>query len=113
MGRLSTGARIGHFNINIDESCFHCRLEKKFPAPRETFSHIFFDCPVVSNLQKMANRVLWPELNQNRCTEKSFWMCGLQRSENPPPPRNMFLQTAICLFNYFIWARGGRAVNFL
>jgi hypothetical protein len=84
--RLSTGARIGHFNINIDESCFHCRLEKKFPAPRETFSHIFFDCPVVSNLQKMANRVLWPELNQNRCTEKSFWMCGLQRSENPPPP---------------------------
>jgi hypothetical protein len=44
--RLSTGARIGHFNNNIDESCFHCRLEKKFPAPRETFSHMFFDCPV-------------------------------------------------------------------
>jgi hypothetical protein len=99
--RLSTGARIGHFNINIDESCFHCRLEKKFPAPRETFSHMFFDCPVVNNLQKMANRVLWPELNQNMYIEKSFWLCGIQRGENVP--RNMFLQTAICLFNYFVW----------
>jgi hypothetical protein len=103
--RLSIGSRLGHYNNNTDESCSHCRTEKKFPAPRETFSHLFFECPVVNNLQNMANRVLWPELNQNLCTEKSFWMCGILRGDNapPPPPRNLFLQAAIGLFNFFIW----------
>jgi hypothetical protein len=75
--------------------------KKKYRPPRETFSHLFFDCPVVNNLQKMANRVLWPELNQNLCNEKTFWMCGIQRDDNAP--RNIFLQIAIGLFNYFIW----------
>jgi hypothetical protein len=99
--RLSVGSRLGHFNRGYDESCTFCRLGKMLPAPRETFEHLFFECQRVSNIHAMANRTLWPELNQESCKKKSFWMLGSSLDEFIP--NNKFLQLTVCAINLYIW----------
>ena len=49
---LGTGNRVHHIDPSKDPSCKFCVLEKRFPAPIESFSHIFFDCPFVHNIVK-------------------------------------------------------------
>jgi hypothetical protein len=44
---LGTGSRVSHFNPNAEVSCSFCVKSLKLPAPIETFSHIFYDCPCV------------------------------------------------------------------
>ncbi len=41
---------MAHFNRDPDPSCSFCSLEKLFPAPLESFSHLFFDCKFVNNV---------------------------------------------------------------
>jgi hypothetical protein len=41
---LGLNSRVSHFNRFINEACSFCTLNKVFPAPRETFAHLFFDC---------------------------------------------------------------------
>ena len=42
---LGTGNRVFHFNINSDPACVFCIKAYNLPAPMETFSHLFYDCP--------------------------------------------------------------------
>jgi hypothetical protein len=99
--RLSVGSRLGHFNRGYDESCTFCKLSNLLPAPRETFEHLFFECNRVSTIHAMANRTLWPELNQDSCKKKSFWMLGSSLDEFIP--NNKFLQLTVCSINLYIW----------
>lgn len=43
---LGVGSRIAHFNQDVDPSCFFCSTDTR-PAPLESFSHIFYNCPHV------------------------------------------------------------------
>jgi len=44
---LGTGNRTAHFVRDRDPSCNFCVQNKNLPAPLETFTHVFFDCPLV------------------------------------------------------------------
>jgi hypothetical protein len=44
---LGTGSRVSHFNPLADVACVFCTKNHIFPAPLESFSHVFFDCPII------------------------------------------------------------------
>jgi hypothetical protein len=50
---LGTGNRVFHFNPAAEVSCVFCVKSLNLPAPIETFSHIFYDCPNVFNIVNM------------------------------------------------------------
>ena len=43
----SNNSRVNKFNAETNPACTFCMLQKKFPAPLETFSHIFYDCEFI------------------------------------------------------------------
>ena len=45
---LGLNLRVSKFNREIEPTCTFCNAAKKFPAPLETFSHIFFFCEVIN-----------------------------------------------------------------
>ena len=45
---LGLNQRVSKFNREIEPTCTFCNAAKKFPAPLETFSHIFFFCEVIN-----------------------------------------------------------------
>ena len=47
---LGTGSRVSHFNPTADVACNFCTEAKLLPPPIETFSHIFYDCPIVNKI---------------------------------------------------------------
>jgi hypothetical protein len=48
--KLGTGSRIAHFLMDSDPSCIFCTRAKLLPAPIESFSHVFYDCPIIFNI---------------------------------------------------------------
>jgi hypothetical protein len=47
---LGTGNRVAHFNREVDPSCNFCVKKQPLPAPLETFTHIFYECPEVEKV---------------------------------------------------------------
>jgi len=47
---LGTGNRIQHFVRDAEPSCIFCVKNLLLPAPIETFTHVFFDCPIVNKI---------------------------------------------------------------
>jgi hypothetical protein len=43
---LGVNARVAHFNPERSPACFFCEKKIILPAPRETMSHFFWDCPL-------------------------------------------------------------------
>jgi hypothetical protein len=43
---LGVNARVAHFNPERSPACFFCEKKIILPAPRETISHFFWDCPL-------------------------------------------------------------------
>jgi len=47
---LGTGNRVAHFNRDINPACTFCTKARIFPAPLESFSHVFLDCTLIGNI---------------------------------------------------------------
>jgi hypothetical protein len=47
---LGLNARVAHFNITVSAECTFCNIAGPYPAPAESLSHIFYNCPVTTNL---------------------------------------------------------------
>ena len=65
------------------------------PAPEETFSHLFFDCPITNNLKKNFIQTYVNQLGiYDRVTD----------IKKPIPNTvNLFLKTTLCVFQFLIW----------
>ena len=55
---LYHNAMIAHFVQNHDPTCQRCEIENLKPAPRETISHIFWDCPKISEILLDLNIII-------------------------------------------------------
>jgi hypothetical protein len=47
---LGTNSRVSHFNDEVNAGCTFCHKVGNLPCPKETVSHLFFFCPVVSTI---------------------------------------------------------------
>jgi hypothetical protein len=55
---LYHNAMIAHFAPDHDPSCQRCHFGKLRPAPRETISHVFWDCPKISDILTDLNLII-------------------------------------------------------
>ena len=55
---LYHNAMIAHFVQNHDPTCQWCEFGNLRPAPRKTISHIFWDCPKISDILHDLNIIL-------------------------------------------------------
>ncbi len=83
----------------IDRSCTFCKLKKILPPPEETFKHLFWDCPVTTDLTSKFFEKITPEFEHLPENEKLlFWFTGLHLNAYPP-----LLNIARCIFLYTLW----------
>ena len=55
---LYHNAMITHFFQNHDPTCQWCKFGNLRPAPRKTISHIFWDCPKISDILNDLNIII-------------------------------------------------------
>ena len=92
---LGTGNRVVHIDPSKDPSCIFCSTNKNLPAPIESFSHIFYDCPSVSKIiEKFCENFFEPEINRQNYFENSFI---------PDLKKNFAIVTVINILRYSIW----------
>jgi hypothetical protein len=99
---LGLNSRVTHFVQDINESCTFCEIEGMFPAPRETFAHIFLECPVTGKyLDKFFNK-FFPNKIVGNHARKLFTFTGtliLREGEYC----SLFGNTVSIIICYLIW----------
>ena len=64
---LGTGNRLVHFVQNSEYVCIFCANNLILPPPIETFTHVFFDCPVVNDvISKYYNKYFVTDLDREQ-----------------------------------------------
>jgi hypothetical protein len=100
--RLSLNARLEHYNIAVNGSCTICVINGANPAPRESFTHLFYDCEYTNDIRNKADREFWPEIVLNGDLRKLFWLCGIT-GEPVRDAHNLFLQMTIMCVQFYVW----------
>ena len=93
---LGTNQRVHKFNKTICPSCTFCSLERNFPAPLETFTHIFYDCPTV---QKLLKAFFDTFFNIAAPTSEVYFSGEITDIES----KNWSFQLCMDVFRYNIW----------
>jgi Reverse transcriptase (RNA-dependent DNA polymerase) len=99
---LGLNSRVKHFNLNINESCTFCVLKKNFPAQRETFLHLFFDCEYTNSLHTLLINKFLPDL-QMRMAHRSQLLNLIFYAMTNESNDYFFLRIFIITWNYVIW----------
>jgi exonuclease III len=98
---LGINSRIGHFVINVHEGCTFCTLRNNLPVPRETFKHLFFDCPETEKtLSGFEAKYL--EILDTLEKRLFFWFFGEVRGA-PEFGNNVFLRLTMTIIQYYVW----------
>jgi hypothetical protein len=101
---LSVGARLkaryAAGGVNIDDRCSFC-IKSGYAVPgRETFSHLFYECPQLIQVRDLFIRTFHSETN-NEGTKKMLCVAGC----NPIGSQsyNLFVSLTSIFYNYTIW----------
>jgi hypothetical protein len=99
---LGIKCRIAHFNHHVNELCTFCELYEIRPSPRETFSHLFFDCKIIDDLLVGFEGRYLTSLNlNNEVKRRHFWFCAfLGESFNET---KIFYQLTVATIHFYIW----------
>ena len=93
---LGLNSRVAKFNNTVDTSCTFCNLAKCFPAPKESFAHIFYDCPVTNRIiTKFCNKYFTSGLPE----KEIYFAVSLSENER----HNRAVQLVLDLLRYNIW----------
>jgi hypothetical protein len=99
---LGIGARVAHFDENVDERCTFCRLLYQETRQREDFIHLFRTCPITNGLlQNFFRRfrlpIQAPGPDPDNNFDKIFWY-GIDGTEH-----SQALQLFFDIFRYCLW----------
>jgi hypothetical protein len=99
---LALNSRVSHFNRFVSEECTFCVINRLAPAPRESFSHLFFDCPESnSTLTKFEEKYLNDMSLNSEEKRRQFWFLGA--NPNNLNSKNKFLQMTASVILLYIW----------
>jgi hypothetical protein len=99
---LGLGARVAHFDENVDERCTFCRLLYPAVRTREDFLHLFRNCPITLGILRNLTW-LWrlpitvPGPDQDLFFDKLYWY-GIENDES-----KIVLLIFFDLIRYVLW----------
>jgi hypothetical protein len=103
---LGLNTRVAHFNQNVNRACTFCAgtpdprpAPVRLPVlPDESFSHLFFDCPITNRVLRSFNNEFLNNLDDQNL--KKFVFTGILPNSQTP---NRFLMTIATSINYYTW----------
>jgi hypothetical protein len=93
---LGLNSRVSHFNADINEACTFCNIAGPLPAPKETFSHLFYDCAVVN---KVLNEIWSLYVHNLALTKNIFFLANYNENEK----YNCALSCFLDVVRFHIW----------
>jgi hypothetical protein len=93
---------VANFVANHNAECTFCQIDGVRPVARESFGHLFFDCPYSNNLISVCNDRLFGNKFMSDTEKKRFFYYGLF-TKNGSEGRTLFSGTFGLLFAYSIW----------
>jgi exonuclease III len=100
---LGLNTRVHNFNRLISEECTFCMLKNIRPVQRESFLHLFFDCPETNQILLGIEASILSDLHLNTGTEKkTFWFWGKSPLDICKDGK-IFLQLTSILFMFYVW----------
>jgi hypothetical protein len=95
---LKTNDRLSHVLISIDQSCFLCNCLSNGIKHRETFNHLFRNCPVTVNLiRRFICKMKMNICIENPDFDQLYWF----GNNNGLMDRNLLL--IFDIFRYHLW----------
>jgi len=95
---LGLNSRVAHFMADVTDQCSQCRILNPGTANRETFGHLFLDCPVTRTVLNGFLRLAGNVIQGNNPDLKNIYWYGLV---NGTLNKNVGLTFAI--FRFVIW----------
>jgi exonuclease III len=100
---LGIKSRIGHFVARVDEGCTFCTLRSMIPTPRETFFHLFFECPETDRTLKGFEDRYLSSLNLDNVSARTlFWFFGTI-PDNLESRDSIFFRLTMIIVQYYVW----------
>jgi hypothetical protein len=99
---LGLNCRVSHFNRLVSEDCTFCTLNKSLPAPRETFIHVFFNCPeTAATLAAFENKYFYSlDLNTE---ERRRLFCFFGTTDRKLKDCKKFLSLTTSVVLFYVW----------
>jgi hypothetical protein len=95
---LKTNDRLSHLLTSIDQTCFLCKCVNSNQQHRESFSHFFRKCPVISHLILRVSTLLKiTQLNENANFDQTYWFGNIDGTLD----KNILLVYDV--FRYHVW----------
>jgi hypothetical protein len=99
---LGLNSRVSHFNRLVSDDCTFCSLTRNFPAPRETFLHIFYHCPETSSTLVSFEQKYLDNLELDTAEKRRlFWFFGTTDKKLKTLKKFFSLTTSVILF--YVW----------
>jgi hypothetical protein len=96
---LLVNARVAAFDNTVDLHCTFCRIRYRNPLPRETFTHLFFDCPTTNDIRiSLLMQFFMFDLNPMEI-KNFFWNGMVENHEKLQPILLLFWE----IFRYHIF----------
>jgi exonuclease III len=99
---LGLNSRVHHFNRFVPEECSFCILRKQLPAPRETFLHLFYNCPETKKTLVGFETKYLPVQNWTEIEKKHFWFTGNPPDFNENRQKNL-LYLCFVFVQFYVW----------
>ena len=74
--QLSLNNRLNAFDATVDPRCNFCRIIDHDTTTRDSFAHVFFECPVTENLLRHFCSIFEPHLDIETETFKNLYWYG-------------------------------------
>jgi len=98
--QLSLNNRLNAFDINVDPRCNFCRILNNNTRTRDSFSHLFFNCPVTRVLLQQFANIFEPNLDiGSENFKKLYWYGGAEGVEGS----GQYTLFIMDCFRFIIW----------
>ena len=98
--QLSLNNRLNAFDINVDPRCNFCRILNNNTRTRDSFSHLFFNCPVTRVLLQQFANIFEPNLDiGSENFKKLYWYGGADGVEGS----GQYTLFIMDCFRFIIW----------
>jgi hypothetical protein len=95
---IKTNDRLSHILPSLDQTCFLCKCVNSNQPHRESFSHFFRKCPVMSNLILRVSALLRINLrNENANFDQTYWFGNIDGTLD----KNILLVYDV--FRFHVW----------
>ena len=97
---LPLNNRLNAFDPTVSAKCSFCRIVDRDTAPRDSFSHFFYDCQITTRLLQQWCSIFEPPLQFNEPSFRQLYWYGINPAEETGSTPVIFVSDT---FKYVLW----------